>query len=53
MRYEVVRQDPSRTKRKFFIWDNKVGCTVNDAYGCTIYYDTLTEAQAECNELNA
>lgn len=53
VRYEVIRQDHSKTDRKFYIYDNKAGCTVDDAFGCTLYYDTLAEAQAECDELNA
>lgn len=53
LRYEVVRQDPGNTDRKFYIYDNKAGCTVDDAFGCTLYYDTFAEAQAECDELNA
>ena len=53
LRYEVVRQDHSKMERKFFIWDNAEGCSVDDEIGCTIYYDTYEEAKEECDELNA
>lgn len=58
-RFTVEREDWGKSDiyngerdRMFYIYDNKTGIQVDDALGDTIYYDTLEEAQEECDELN-
>lgn len=50
-RYEILRQDPDKNPRLWYIWDNEKNEQVCESDGAPVRFDTLEDAQAYVAEV--